>query len=123
MCYHCELHGASKKEANDARKDFLTMFADTSSQISEMESGILARNVGDKVEIGAFGSIKDILSMSGNLYLANLKVALDKAKAEKDLEMVAKLYNQLAHTALQISGFIDELSSTTEEIKASMKEG
>lgn len=123
MCYHCELHGSSKKEVNDARKDFLTMIADTSSQISEMESGILARNVGDKVGIGAFGSIKDILSMSGNLYLANLKVALDKAKDEKDLEMVAKLYNQLAHTAIQISGFIDELSATANEIKASMKEG
>ena len=123
MCYHCELHGANMKEANDARKDFLTMIADTSSQISEMEAGIIVRNIGDKVEIGAFGSIKDILSMSGNLYLANLKVALDKAKAEKDLEVVAKLYNQLAHTAIQISGFIDELSATADEIKASMKEG
>lgn len=83
MCYHCELHGSSKKEVNDARKDFLTMIADTSSQISEMESGILARNVGDKVEIGAFGSIEGILSMTSHAYTATLKVALDKAKSEK----------------------------------------
>ena len=57
------------------------------------------------------------------MYLANLKVALDKAKADKDIELVAKLYDQLASTAIQISGFIDELGTTADEIKASLKEG
>lgn len=123
MCNHCQSHSAKMVGATDARKGFLTMIADTSSQISEMQAGIIAKNIGDKVEIGAFGSIEEVISISGNMYLANLKVALDKAKADKDLVLIAKLYDQLTGTAIQISGFVDELSRTTDEIKASMKEG
>ena len=122
MCYHCELHGSSKKEVNDARKDFLTMIADTSSQISEMESGILARNVGDKVEIGAFGSIEGILSMTSHAYTATLKVALDKAKSEKDIEMAFMLFNQIVNMTDNHRDFMTDLDKTTDEIKASMKE-
>ena len=123
MCNHCQSHSAKMVGATDARKGFLTMITDASSQISEMETGIIAKSNGDKVEIGAFGSIEDVISISGNMYLANLKVALDKAKADKDIELVAKLYDQLASTAIQISGFIDELGTTADEIKASLKEG
>lgn len=123
MCNKCQSHSAKMMGATDARKGFLTMIADASSQVSEMSAGIIAKNIGDQVEIGAFGSIKEVISISGNMYLANLKVALDKAKAEKDIELVAKLYDQLANTAIQISGFIDELSTTADEIKASLKEG
>lgn len=123
MCNHCQSHSASRMGANDARKGFLSMIVTTSSQVSEMEAGILVKNFGDNVEVGAFGSINDILSMSGNLYLANLKVGLEEAKAEKNIELVSRLYDQLAVTAIQISGFIDELSKTTDEIKASKKEG
>lgn len=123
MCNHCQSHSAKMVGTTDARKGFLTMIADASSQISEMETGIIAKSNGDKVEIGAFGSIEEVISISGNMYLANLKVALDKAKADKDIELVAKLYDQLANTAIQISGFIDELGTTSDEIKASLKEG
>ena len=123
MCNHCQSHSAKMVGATDTRKGFLTMIADASSQISEMETGIIAKSNGDKVEIGAFGSIKDVLSVSGNMYAANLKVALDKAKADNDIELVAHLYHQLTETAIQISNFIDDLSATADEIKASMKEG
>ena len=75
MCNHCQSHSAKMVGATDARKGFLTMIADASSQISEMETGIIAKSNGDKVEIGAFGSIEDVISISGNMYLANLKVA------------------------------------------------
>lgn len=123
MCNHCQSHSAKMVGATDARKGFLTMIADASSQISEMETGIIAKSNGDKVEIGAFGSIKDVLSVSGNMYTANLKVALDKAKADNDIELVAHLYHQLTETAIQISNFIDELSATADGIKESLKEG
>lgn len=123
MCNHCQSNSAKMVGATDARKGFLTMIADASSQISEMETGIIAKSNGDKVEIGAFGSIEDVLSVSANMYTANLKVALDKAKADNDFELVAHLYHQLTETAIQISNFIDELSTTADEIKEASKEG
>jgi hypothetical protein len=110
-------------DATDARKGFLTMIADTSSQVSEMSAGIIAKNIGDKVEIGAFGSIEGVISISGNMFLANLKVALDKAKAEKDLDTVFMLFNQIVNMTDNLKGFMVELDKTTDEIKASMMGG
>ena len=43
MCNHCQSHSAKMVGATDARKGFLTMIADASSQISEMETGIIAK--------------------------------------------------------------------------------
>lgn len=123
MCNHCQSHSAKMIGATDARKVFLTMIADASSQISEMETGIIAKSNGDKVEIGAFGSIEDVISISGNMFLANLKVGLDKAKAEKDLETAFMLFNQIVNMTDGIKEFMSELDKTTAEIKASMKEG
>lgn len=123
MCNHCQSHSAKMMDATDARKGFLTMIADTSSQVSEMSAGIIAKNIGDKVEIGAFGSIEGVISISGNMFLANLKVALDKAKAEKDLDTVFMLFNQIVNMTDNLKGFMVELDKTTDEIKASMMGG
>lgn len=123
MCNHCQSHSAKMVGATDARKGFLTMIADASSQVSEMEAGIIAKSNGDKVEIGAFGSIEDVISISGNMFLANLKVGLDKAKAEKDLETVFMLFSQIVNMTDNVKDFMVELDKTTDEIKASMKEG
>ena len=123
MCNHCQSHSAKMVGATDARKGFLTMIADASSQISEMETGIIAKSNGDKVEIGAFGSIEDVISISGNMFLANLKVGLDKAKAENDLETVFMLFSQIVNMTDNVKEFMVELDKTTDEIKASMKEG
>ena len=123
MCNHCQSHSAKMVGATDARKGFLSMIADASSQISEMETGIVATSNGDKVEIGAFGSIEDVISISGNMFLANLKVGLDKAKAEKDLETVFMLFSQIVDMTDNVKEFMVELDKTTDEIKASMKEG
>lgn len=123
MCNHCQSHSAKMVGSTDARKGFLTMIADASSQISEMETGIIAKSIKDKVEIGAFGSIEDVISISGNMYLANLKVALDKAKADKDLETAFMLFNQIVNMTDGIKEFMSELDKTTDEIKASLKEG
>ena len=123
MCNHCQSHSDKMVGATDARKGFLTMIADASSQVSEMETGIIAKSNGDKVEIGAFGSIEDVISISGNMFLANLKVGLDKAKAENDLETVFMLFSQIVNMTDNVKEFMVELDKTTDEIKASLKEG
>ena len=123
MCNHCQSHSAKMVGATDARKGFLSMIAGASSKISEMETGIIAKSNGDKVEIGAFGSIEDVISISGNMFLANLKVGLDKAKAENDLETVFMLFRQIVNMTDNVKEFMVELDKTTDEIKASLNEG
>lgn len=121
MCNHCQSHGLDDEAKKQVRQGFLKMLADSSSQMSEMEAGILIKNFGGgRTEVGSFGSLNDIVSISSYTYLAVLKVALDKAKAEKDMATAIMLYNQVTGTAEQLKGFIAELDKTTDEIKASM---
>lgn len=123
MCDNCHYHGSVMGTQEDARKSFLSAIANASSQVSDMQAGIIAKDFKDRMEVAAFGSVPDILNISSRIYLGYLKIALDKAKTEKDLLMIAGLYDQLSDTAIQISGFVDELSTTADEIKASLKEG
>lgn len=123
MCYHCELHGSGEKAKNQVRQGFLKMLADSSCQISEMDAGVIIKNLSGNLEIGSFGSIEGILSMTSHTYTATLKVALDKAKSEKDIEMAFMLFNQIVGMTNQLKDFMTDLDKTTDEIKESMKEG
>lgn len=60
--------------------------------------------------------------MTRHTYTATLKVALDKAKSENDIEMAFMLFNQIVGMTNQLKDFMTELDKTTDEIKASMKE-
>ena len=100
------------------------MLVDSSSQMSEMEAGILIKNFGGgRTEVGSFGSLNDILDMSSQTYPALLKVALDRAKAENDLELTFMLFDQVNDMAHALRGFTEELDKVTDEIKASMMGG
>lgn len=123
MCNHCQSHGSGEKAKNQVRQGFLKMLADSSSQISEMDAGVIIKNLSGNLEIGSFGSIEGILSMTSHTYTATLKVALDKAKSEKDIEMAFMLFNQIVGMTNQLKDFMTDLDKTTDEIKASMKEG
>ena len=97
------------------------MLADSSSQMSKMQAGIIIKNFGGgKTEVGSFGSLKNILDMSSQTYTALLKVALDKAKAENDIALTFMLSEQVTNMANALKGFVAELDETTEEIKESM---
>lgn len=121
MCNHCQSHGSGEEAKNQVRKGFLKMLADSSSQISEMDAGVIIKNLSGKLEIGSFGSIEDILSMTSNTYTATLKVALDKARSENDIEMVLMLFNQIVGMTNQLKDFMTDLGKTRDEIKASME--
>ena len=123
MCNHCQSHGLSEEAKNQVRSGFLSMLANSSSQISEMDAGILVKNIDGKVEVASFGSLTNIVSMSSYNYLAVLKVALDKAKSENDIQMAFMLFDQLVSLTDNLKGFMEELDRTTDEIKASLKEG
>lgn len=123
MCNHCQSHGSGEKAKNRVRQGFLKMLADSSSQISEMDVGVIIKNLSDNLEIGSFGSIEGILSMTSHTYTATLKVALDKAKSENDIEMAFMLFNQIVGMTNQLKDFMTDLDKTTDEIKESMKEG
>ena len=121
MCNHCHSHGSSEESKKQVRLGFLKMLADSSSQMSEMEAGILIKNFGGgRTEVGSFGSLQDILDMSSQTYTALLKVALDRAKAENDLALTFMLFDQVNDMANALKGFVAELDETTEEIKESM---
>lgn len=120
MCNHCQSHGSGEEAKNHVRKGFLKMLADSSSQISEMDSGVIIKNLSGNLEIGSFGSLMNILDMSSQTYTALLKVALDKAKAENDIALTFMLSEQVANMANALKGFVSELDETTEEIKESM---
>ena len=122
MCNHCLNHGAGEESKNQVRRGFLKMLADSSSQISEMDAGVIIKNLSGNLEIGSFGSIEGILSMTSHTYTATLKVALDKAKSENDIEMAFMLFNQIVGMTNQLKDFMTDLDKTTDEIKASMKE-
>lgn len=123
MCNQCQSHGSGEKAKNQVRQGFLKMLADSSSQISEMDAGVINKNLNGNLEIGSFGSIEGILSMTSHTYTATLKVALDKAKSENDIEMAFMLFNQIVGMTNQLKDFMTDLDKTTDEIKESMKEG
>ena len=123
MCNHCQSHDFGEVAKNQVRSGFLSMLAKTSSQISEMGAGIIVKDFGDDMEIGAFGSFDDVLSMASRVYISNLKVALDKAKSENDIQMAFMLFSQVSAMANNLKSFVAELDKTTEEIKSSIKEG
>ena len=122
MCNHCQSHGLGEEAKNHVRNGFLSILADSSSQISEMEAGVIIKNLKGNLEIGSFGSIEGILSMTSHTYTATLKVALGKAKSEKDIEMAFMLFNQIVNMTDNLRDFMTELDNATDEIKASMKE-
>lgn len=68
MCNHCNHSGDDQKAQEYAQKVFLSQLAETSTEISRMTSGILAKDIDGQVEIYSFGSLKDILSISSNAY-------------------------------------------------------
>lgn len=124
MCNHCHNHGAGEESKNQVRRGFLKMLADSSSQMSKMQAGIIIKNFGGgKTEVGSFGSLMNILDMSSQTYTSLLKVALDKAKAENDIALTFMLSEQVTNMANALKGFVAELDETTEEIKESMMEG
>ena len=123
MCNQCQSHGSGEKAKNQVRQGFLKMLADSSSQISEMDAGVIIKNLNGNLEIGSFGSIEGILSMTSHTYTATLKVALDKAKSENDIEMAFMLFNQIVGMTNQLKDFMTDLDKTTDEIKESMEEG
>lgn len=121
MCNHCHSHGSGEDSKKQVRQGFLKMLVDSSSQMSEMEAGIVIKDFGGgKREVGSFGSLYDILDMSSQAYTALLKVALDRAKAENDLGLTFLLFDQVGDMANALKGFTAELDKTTDEIKASM---
>lgn len=123
MCNHCNNHGLGEESKNKVRQGFLKMLADSSSQMSEMDVGILIKNFGGKTEVGSFGSLMNILDISSQTYTSLLKVALDKAKAENDIALTFMLFEQVTNMANALKGFVAELDETTEEIKESMMGG
>lgn len=120
MCNRCHSHGSGEESKKQVRQGFLKMLVDSSSQMSEMEAGILIKHFGGKTEVGSFGSLYDILDMSSQTYPALLKVALDRAKAENDLTLTFMLFDQINNMANALRDFTNELDKTTDEIKASM---
>ena len=80
MCNHCHSHEAVEKFKADSRKVFLSSLSETSSQISEIEVGILAKDLKDSVGVVTFGSIPDILGMLNMVYMSVLKASLEKSK-------------------------------------------
>ena len=46
MCNHCHNHGAGEESKNQVRRGFLKMLADSSSQMSKMQAGIIIKNFG-----------------------------------------------------------------------------
>ena len=123
MCNHCKNHGLGEESKNKVRQGFLKMLADSSSQMSEMEAGILIKNFGGKTEVGSFGSLDNILDMSSQTYTAILNVVLDKAKADNDLILAYMLFNKIVGMTDELKDFMTNLDKTTDEIKESMKEG
>lgn len=123
MCNHCHSHEAVEKFKTDSRKAFLSSLSETSSQISEIEVGILAKDVKDSVGVITFGSIPDILGMLNMVYMSVLKASLEKAKSENDIQMAFMLFNQIVNITDEIKDFMTELDKITDEIKASINEG
>lgn len=124
MCNHCHNHGVGEESKNQVRQGFLKMLADSSSQMSEMQAGIIIKNFGGgKTEVGSFGSLMNILDMSSQTYTAILNVVLDKAKSDNDLILAYMLFNKIVGMTDELKDFMTNLDKITDEIKSSMKEG
>ena len=61
--------------------------------------------------------------MSSKVSMSVLKIALEKAKSEKDIQLAFMLFNQVNDIANELKGFVAELDEVTDEIKSSAKEG
>lgn len=123
MCNHCQSHEADEKFKAESHKVFLSSLAETSSQISKMNAGILAKDMEDSFGIVSFGPFQDVLAMSSKVSMSVLKIALEKAKSEKDIQLAFMLFNQVNDMANELKGFVAELDKVTDEIKSSAKEG
>ena len=123
MCNHCHSHEAVEKFKIESRNVFLSSLAETSSQVSEMDVGILAKDVQGSTKVVTFGTMPEILDMANKTYMSILKVALEKAKEEHNLGIVSDLYEQAAISALQINSFVTELDKITDAFKEALKGG
>ena len=122
MCNQCQSHEVDDKFKVESRRLFLSSLSETSSQISKMNAGILAKDMEDSFGVVSFGPFQDVLAMSSKVSMSVLKIALEKAKSEKDIQLAFMLSNQVIDMANELKGFVAELDKTTDEIKASMKE-
>lgn len=122
MCNHCTSN-RNDKEMQEVKNFFLSKLAETSSEISEMKSGLLSRTIGSNTEVYTFGSIKDILSNSRSIYLSVLDVALDKAKEENSVESLLELYAHLLNVSMFVEQFMDKVGDTQLEILNNLEKG
>lgn len=122
MCNNCTSN-RNNKEMQEVRNLFLSKLAETSSEISEMKSGLLSRTIGSNTEVYTFGSIKDILSNSRSIYLSVLDVALDQAKTENSVESLLELYTHLLNVSMFVEQFIDKVGDTQLEILNNLEKG
>ena len=122
MCNHCTSN-RNDKEMQEVKNFFLSKLAETSSEISEMKSGLLSRTIGSNTEVYTFGSIKDILSNSRSIYLSVLDVALNKAKEENSVESLLELYAHLLNVSMFVEQFMDKVGDTQLEILNNLEKG
>ena len=116
MCNHCTHNGNEQKAHEYARKVFLSQIAETSTEISKMNSGVLAKTVDGQVEVCSFGSLKDILSISSGSYLNSLEFALEKAVEEGNVASLMGLYGHMLHVSKHIEEFLNKAGEAQEEI-------
>lgn len=116
MCNHCNHNGDDHKAQEYGQKVFLSQLAETSTEISRMTSGILAKDVDGQVEIYSFGSLKDILSISSNAYLGSLEFALEKAVEEGNVLSLMGLYGHLLHVSKHVEEFLSKARDSQAEI-------
>ena len=122
MCNHCTSNG-NDKEMQEVKNLFLSRLAETSSEISEMKSGLLSRTIGSNTEVYTFGSIKDILSNSRSIYLSVLDVALEQVKTENSVESLLELYTHLLNVSMFVEQFMDKVGDTQLEILNNLEKG
>lgn len=122
MCNNCTSN-RNNKEMQEVRNLFLSKLAETSSEISEMKSGLLSRTIGSNTEVYTFGSIKDILSNSRSIYLSVLDVALEQAKTENSVESLLELYTHLLNVSMFVEQFMDKVGDTQLEILNNLEKG
>ena len=116
MCNHGNHNGYDQKAQEYAQKVFLSQLAETSTEISRMTSGILAKDIDGQVEIYSFGSLKDILSISSNAYLGSLEFALEKVIEGDNVLSLMGLYGHLLHVSKHIEEFVHKAGEAQAEI-------
>ena len=122
MCNHCN-HNEHIHGTNDARNVFLSELVETSSKISEMDSGLLSRTIDGESKVFAIGTLKGILASSKGAYLSVLEVALNKAKEENSVESLLDLYAHLLNVSMFVEQFIDRVGDTQLEILNNLEKG